>query len=61
MLGLERVSYQALETDPFIEVCYLVEDGVLDIDLNPGLSKFTTDGTAVCTETKFYLRYYIAI
>ena len=54
-LGLERVTYQALETDPFIEVCYLVEQGVLDVDLNPGLSKFTVDGTAVCKQIVFPL------
>ena len=47
MLRLEQLNYQVLEPNPgFIEVCYLVEDGELAINLTPALRKFTTDGTA---------------
>ena len=47
VLRLEQVNYQVLEPVPgFIEVCYLVEDGVLAINLIPALRMFTTDGTA---------------
>ena len=52
-LRLEQLSYQVLEIAPSVEVCYLVEDGVLDVNLNPALRKFTADGTAVCKKFSY--------
>ena len=44
VVALERSMYNVTEGDPFVEVCVVVEEGELDLDLSVGIA--TTNITA---------------
>ena len=48
VVGVEQLLYQPLETDPSVEVCFLIESGILDVTLTSALQEFTQDTSANC-------------
>ena len=44
VIALERSMYNVTEGDRFVEVCVVVEEGELDLDLSVSIT--TTDNTA---------------
>lgn len=48
VVGLQQTLYQVLETDSEVEVCIVIEAGVLGMDVSPALRGFTQSGTATC-------------
>ena len=51
ILGLQQTEYIVLETDGSVQVCIVIESGVLAVDIDPALRGFTQDGSATCKKT----------
>ena len=47
MVGFELLNYQVLEPDLSVLVCIVIEEGILDVNINPAVTESTVDGTAV--------------